>query len=75
VDNLCDLDGESLVIRDDDREEVIRQRLDAYELQTEPVLEFFRSAGRRVIKVDADNDPPDEIFEKICRAMESDDRS
>ena len=31
VDELCDLDGEKLVRRDDDREDVIRQRLDAYE--------------------------------------------
>jgi len=47
-DELCDLDGERLAIRDDDRELVIRQRLDAYERQTRPVLDFLRSAGRRV---------------------------
>ncbi len=50
---MCDLDGEKLVIRDDDREAVIRERLDAYERQTRPVLDYLPSAGRRVMEVDA----------------------
>ena len=75
VDNLCDLDGEPLVVRDDDSEAVIRERLDAYESQTRPVLDFFRGTGCRVIEVDASNDPPDIVFEKIRQAMETDDCS
>jgi adenylate kinase len=75
VESLCDLDGEKLVIRDDDSESVIRERLDAYERQTHPVLEWYRKAGRRIVSVDADNDPPDIVFRKICQAMESHDRS
>jgi adenylate kinase len=75
VDELCDLDGEKLVIREDDNESVIRERLDAYELQTSPVLAYFRSAGRRVIDVDASYDPPETVFKKICVAMECDDCS
>jgi len=74
-DMLCDLDGETLVIREDDRESVIRERLEAYERQTRPVLEFLHSAGRRVIEVDASTDPPDKVFQKICRAMECNDCS
>jgi len=74
-DSLCDLDGEQLVIREDDSEPVIRQRLEAYARQTQPVLDYYRSAGRRLIEVDADAGPPEEIFQVICRAMESDDRS
>ncbi len=75
VDELCDLDGEKLIIRDDDSEAVIRERLDAYERQTRPVLDFLKSAGRRVMEVDASSDPPRRVFEKICQAMETDDRS
>jgi len=71
VDELCDLDGEKLVRRDDDREEVIRARLDAYEQQTRPVLEYLRSNGGRVIEVDASDDPPEAVFQKIGRAMEN----
>jgi len=71
VDELCDLDGEKLVRRDDDREDVIRARLDAYEQQTRPVLEYLRSNGGRVIEVDASNDPPETVFQKIGRALEN----
>ncbi len=73
VDQLCDLDGEPLIIRDDDRESVIRERLDAYERQTRPVLEYFRAEGRRVREVDADGEPPEKIFQKIRQALNSDD--
>jgi adenylate kinase len=73
VDETCDRDGEKLVIREDDSESVIRERLDAYERQTRPVLEYYRQAGRQVVEVDASNDPPDKVFKKICRAMECND--
>ncbi|MBZ5727012.1 MAG: nucleoside monophosphate kinase [Acidobacteriia bacterium] len=75
VDGLCDLDGEKLVIREDDSEPVIRERLDAYERQTRPVLEYYRTAGRRVIEVDASDHPPEMVFQEIRQAMEADDRS
>jgi len=42
---VCDKDGTSLVVRDDDREEVVRERLRAYEQQTAPVLAFLRKSG------------------------------
>jgi adenylate kinase len=67
---VCDLDGEKLVIRDDDREEVIRERLNAYDQQTRPVLDYYRTAGRRLLEVDASSDPPEKVFDKICQAIE-----
>jgi len=70
VDELCDLDGEKLVVREDDREPVIRKRLEAYEQQTRPVLEFYQTVGRRVVEVDASKDPPQQIFQKIRQALE-----
>jgi adenylate kinase len=73
VDGLCDLDGEKLVVRPDDSEVVIRGRLDAYDRQTRPVLEFYTQVGRPVVKVDASSDPPDAIFQRIYRAVETDD--
>jgi adenylate kinase len=38
---ICDQDGAVLICREDDKEEVIRQRLQAYEQLTGPVLEYF----------------------------------
>jgi len=42
---VCDKDGTQLVVRDDDREDVVRERLRAYEQQTAPVLAFFKKSG------------------------------
>jgi adenylate kinase len=75
VEGRCDRDGERLVIREDDKESVIRERLDAYERQTRPVLEYYKESGRRVIEVNASNDPPEVVFGKICQAIEANDRS
>ena len=71
VDEVCDLDGSALVRRDDDREEVIRERLLAYERQTRPVLDYFRTAGARLIEVDASVDPPQKVYQRIVQAMEN----
>jgi adenylate kinase len=45
VSEFCDRCGSTLVVRDDDRKEVVVQRLKAYDQQTTPVLEFLRVAG------------------------------
>jgi len=58
VDEVCDVDGLRLVIRNDDREEVIRERLAAYEQQTKPVVDYYWGKGR-LIAVDGDLDVPD----------------
>ncbi len=75
VDGLCDRDGTKLVIREDDRESVIRERLEAYEKQTRPVLDYFRAHGHRVEEVDGSGAPPEEIFGKVCQLMGSHDRT
>ena len=59
VDELCDVDGTKLVTRKDDREEVIRERLKAYELQTRPVADYYQRKGR-LISVNGDL-PVDEV--------------
>ncbi len=66
VDGVCDLDGANLIIREDDREPVIRERLETYERQTRPLIEYFRETGRRLHEVDASRAAPDALFERIC---------
>lgn len=73
VDELCDLDGAKLVVRDDDRESVIRERLEAYERQTRPVLDYFRAAGREVREIDGSTAAPEEIFQKIRHSLNAHD--
>jgi adenylate kinase len=48
VNERCDVDGSKLVIRNDDREEVIVPRLAAYEAQTRPVADYYERKGRLV---------------------------
>jgi adenylate kinase len=45
VSEVCDYDGSKLVVRDDDREDVVTERLKAYDRQTAPVLAFFQETG------------------------------
>ena len=42
VEGRCDKDGGELIHRPDDREDVIRQRLAAYDKQTKPLIEYYR---------------------------------
>jgi adenylate kinase len=54
---VCDVDGSELVVRDDDKPEVIRHRLETYHEKTEPLIDFYdhQSLLRRVDgSVDAD---------------------
>lgn len=69
VDSICDLDGEGLVIREDDHEEVIRGRLEAYERQTRPLLDYFRETERRLYEIDASHSAPDEVFARVRQAL------
>jgi len=45
VEGRCDFDGGELIQRDDDRAEVVRERLAAYNRQTKPLVEYYRSQG------------------------------
>lgn len=44
-DEICDIDGGKLVQRPDDRPEVVKERLVAYERQTKPLTDYYRGKG------------------------------
>jgi adenylate kinase len=69
VPGICDLDGAALITREDDREEVIRERLHEYDERTEPVLEFFREAGLPVIETQGASKMPEQIMQSICESL------
>ncbi|MGA2135414.1 MAG: nucleoside monophosphate kinase [Bryobacteraceae bacterium] len=71
VEGVCDLDGETLVVRDDDHESVIRQRLEAYESQSRPLIDFFREKGRRLFEIDASDQTPEALVFQVCRTIQS----
>lgn len=65
VSEVCDYDGSKLLIRDDDRPEVVRERLRAYERQTEPVLEFLRGCGYALGEIEGADASPQAIARRI----------
>lgn len=71
VDGVCDMDGQALVVREDDRETVIRKRLEAFESLTRPLLEYFRETGRRLFEIDASSRTPQSVAEEICNFIRS----
>jgi adenylate kinase len=66
-DGVCDLDGSSLIVRDDDKPEVIRNRLEQYHAKTEPLVDYYdqRSVLRRLDGTAA----PDEVADEVRRTL------
>ncbi|MDX6581755.1 MAG: adenylate kinase [Solirubrobacterales bacterium] len=60
---VCDVCGEPLAIRDDDKPDVIRHRLDQYHEKTEPLIEYYESRGL-LNRIDGDQ-PPEEVTDRI----------
>ena len=68
VADICDLDGSTLVMRQDDREEVIAGRLKAYEQLTLPLESYYRAQGR-LYEVDG-LAPVETVTEKMLSLIE-----
>jgi len=66
-DGVCDIDGSPLIVRDDDKPEVIRKRLETYHEKTEPLVSYYdeRSVLRRI----AGEAVPDEVAEQVRRTL------
>lgn len=52
VAGIDDKDGGPLIQREDDRPETVAKRLDVYDLQTKPLIKYYRKTGR-LVAVDA----------------------
>jgi len=63
VEGVCDLCGGSLVQRDDDREEVVKKRLEVYRKQTQPLIEFYQDRGI-IYRLDAEKGV-EELFKEV----------
>ena len=67
VEGICDVSGEKLIQRDDDKPEVVRHRLDVYNEQTAPVLGYYL-AQNRLITLDGMANI-DEVFANILKVL------
>lgn len=59
----CDECDSKLVVRPDDKPEIVKNRLEVYAKQTKPLLDFYRKNGQ-IIEVDG-NPPIDEVWDEI----------
>jgi adenylate kinase len=66
VAEICDKDGARLIARPDDGASVIRQRLEEYEVQTKPLLEYFFKSHVPCFGVDGSEGTPQIISQQIC---------
>ena len=67
--DACTGAGGELIQRDDDNEETIKNRLDVYRQQTEPLIEYYHSRGR-LKTVDADGSM-DDVYKRLLAALAS----
>ena len=59
--------GEPLIQREDDKEEAILNRLDVYEKNTEPLINYYREKG---LLLDLDcSGKPEDILEDLRKAL------
>ena len=60
---VCDRCGEALVLRDDDKEETVKNRLNVYHEQTQPLIEYY--TGKGILKEVDGTVPMQQVFEAI----------
>ena len=69
VEGICDVSGKALVHRDDDKEEVVVQRLKEYDEKTSPLIAYYKKQGK-LLEVDGVGSM-DEIEQRIEGALQS----
>jgi adenylate kinase len=71
VDMLCDKCGGPLYQRSDDTPEVIKKRIEIYETQTQPILQYYKERGVPFIefKCESLDIPPEVAVEEILNEL------
>ena len=64
---VCDVDGSELVVRDDDKPDVIRHRLEQYHSKTAPLIEHYDSQS--LLRQIDGAASPDEVGDEIRRTL------
>ena len=67
VDGKCELCGTEVVQRKDDTEETVKERLDVYKEQTQPLIDFYKE--KELLSVVDGTKAINEVFENICDVL------
>ena len=65
---ICDRCGKELVLRDDDKEETVLNRLKVYHDQTQPLIQFYKNKG--VMQAVDGTKSMQEVFDAIVAILE-----
>jgi adenylate kinase len=70
-DMICDKCGGPLYQRPDDTPEVIRKRIEVYEEQTQPLLDYYRGKGVPFVEAKCEKleTPPEVVVEEILKGL------
>jgi len=68
VEGLCDLDGGELFQRDDDNKDTVATRIEVYEEQTAPLIDYYEEK-EIILNIDGTR-PIDVTFETISKVLE-----
>jgi adenylate kinase len=71
-DMICDKCGGKLYQRSDDTPEVIKKRIEVYEKQTQPLLQYYRDKGVPFVEAICEKleTPPEAVVEQILKGLE-----
>ena len=69
VEGICDVCGEPVVQRDDDKPETVQKRLTVYHEQTQPLIDYYK--GKGILKSVDGTVPMDQVFEEIVKILEA----
>ncbi len=67
--DLCEVCGEPLVLRDDDKPETVQKRLTVYHEQTQPLIEYYGAQG--ILRTVDGTQPMDDVFAAIIKILEA----
>ena len=67
VEDVCDVCGAKLDLRDDDKPETVKKRLDVYHEQTQPLIDFYDKEGV-LVEVDGTQNLED-VFQAITKIL------
>ncbi|MES2273622.1 MAG: adenylate kinase [Chlamydiota bacterium] len=68
IETLCDHCGGEIYQRDDDREEIVRKRLEVYRAQTEPLIAYYAQTGSFLCQIDSHRSKA-EVFQDVLNVL------
>jgi len=66
IEGICDYDLGKLITRPDDSQDKIKVRLDAYQKETTPLVDFY---AEKIISVNSSNLSPQEVYNQIASEL------